>query len=723
MSFFTELKRRNVLRTAAAYLAFAWLGIEVSDTLLPLFGFDPGAVRTLVILLAVGFIPVLVASWMFEFTLQGIKHDRDVDHGSSEVQARSRRLDRWVVVLLAVTVAYFVFDKFVLAPGRELGQIEAAREAGASEAIEQERAIAFDRAVAVLPFMNASGDSSNDYLSEGVADELRDRLSARPELRVAARRSSANFRQSTDGPIEIGHQLKVSRILEGRLDRKADRLIVSVELIDAVSGFRLWSQSYERSLQDLLLAQQDLARDAIHQLLPAASESETPAPSLQQVAAHDLLLLGRQFEQQLVEEQRVDQATLAKVIDLYRQAGEIDPLSAEAQARLGRMLLFAGEVTLAEPHILKALELDPNRADTFTTLGLYYWATRQDGIGAAYRRAIELNPSDADALGYYASWAWMQANSDEAVEYYRAALQVDPMSLLRYADLGYKLAFQGDREESLALLDEVLLRFPGAPGYLLAARMTEAMGDLDEAVAWAAKAYQLRPNDPDVAGQLGELLARIGAPEAELFEQEAGMGGLFWQRRYREMIELGEELYFDQPEDTDLMFLIGFAHSALGEHEAAISWMELGGLPQSVLSESRRANEFHVIHAYYSALQAAGRLDEALHLAEWNQVLNGKFLVQTEGIRGWAPILGKACILMVLGEAEQALESLETLPQLHTLARLPWLQDLACFSTLQDNARYRAVVSSLQDQVNALRERLPQTLARHEVSLPTVDQK
>lgn len=722
MSFFTELKRRNVLRTAAAYLAFAWLSIEVSDTLLPLFGFDSSAVRILVIVFAVGLVPVLVASWMFEFTLQGIKADRDVDHESAAVLQRSKRLDRWVVVLLAVAVAYFLFDKLVLAPGREQAHVEAARAAAATEAVEQERVAAFDRSVAVLPFVNSGGDPADDYLSAGVADELRDHISAREELRVAARRSSESFRDSAASAIEIGQQLGVSRILEGRLARKGERVVVSVELIDAVSGFRLWSQSYDRKLQDLLLAQQDLARDVTLQLLPGAHPAEVPAPSLQQVAAHDLLLLARQFEQQLLEEQRVDEDMLAKVIDLYGQASEIDPLSAEAQARLGRMLLFAGEVTAAEPHILKALELDPGRGDSFATLGLYYWVTRQDGIGQAYRRAIELNPSDADALAYYASWNWMQGESEAAVEYYRAALRIDPLSLLRYADLGYKLALEGGREEAQQVLDEVLQRFPGAPGYLAAARMADAMGDLDEAVAFAAKALELRPEDADAAGQLGELLARIGAPQAELFAEEAGMGGLFWQRRYADMIELGEELYFDQPADTDLMFLLGFAYHALGQHEQAIDWLERAGLPQNVLSESRRANDLHGIQAYVGSLWELERLDEARRMAEWNVEWNLRMML-SEGFHAWLGNLSVACMQMALGDRELALELLESLPGLGGQAWLPWLQDQACFAALQEEPRYRAVVSALQQRLDAMRERLPQTLARRGASLPAPPQK
>jgi serine/threonine-protein kinase len=597
--------------------------------------------------------------------------------------------------------------------------LERAGGAGAGREIQAPVETPLPRSIAVLPFINVSGDPANDYLSEGISDELRDRLSALPDWRVAARRSSVRLRDSPDDARAIGRQLGVGRILEGRFDRARDQVIVAVELVDAVSGFQLWAQSYEHASSNLMLVEQALAGDIIRNLSPLlASGAEAAPPSAQQMAAHDLMLLGRQYERQVTEEQRVDEAKLARAIELYSQAIEIDPPSAEAHARLGRMLLYQGEVTRAEPHILKALELDPTRADSFTTLGLYYWAVREEGIGAAYRRAIELNPSDADALSYYASWNWLQGNANEAVAYYRAALEIDPLSLLRYADLGYKLAFQGSRPEALAVLELLTQLFPTAPGYLAAARITEALGDLDEAVAWALKARDLRPDDSDVAGQLAELLARLDDFEAAArLEPVPGMGQLFWQRRYPELVDLGEELLFEEPVDTDTSFLLAFALSALGRQEQAIAQLEATGLPETVLSESRRAGELHALHTYVGALRAIGRDADARQLASWALDFN-RSLLASEGIEGWLPRLSEACSLTVLGRREEALAWLETLPPLGTLAWLPWLQDLACFDALEAEPRYQAVVAAIELRIGEIRARLPDTLARHGLSLP-----
>jgi len=569
-------------------------------------------------------------------------------------------------------------------------------------------------AIAVLPFENAGGDHGDDYLSEGISDDLRDQIAALRELRVAARRSSVAFRDSRAAPGEIAQELGVARLVEGRLKRKGDRISVSVELVDARSGFRLWSRTYDRASQDLVLIERTLARDLIQHLSPWRTELSEPfAVSFQQSAAHDLILLGRQYEQRLGEQQLVDDPILAKAIELYEQAVEIDPVSAEAHARLGSMLLYRGDIAQAEPHILEALNLDPGRGETFTTLGLYFWAVRADGIGAAYRRAIELNPSDADALSYFASWTWLQGNADEAVVYYRAALAVDPLSLKRYADLGYKLAFQGSRAEALEVLDRLQERFPTAPGYLAAARIHEALGDFDEAIACALSALELRPGDEDVTGQVAELLARVGAvDEAALFEPEPGMGQLFWERRYQDLADLAEALSLDKPGDQNLSYLLAFAYGALGRHDRAVAKLEAAGLPAAAISESRRADDLHALHTYMGSLAKLGREDEARWLASWIIDLNRK-LLPTEGRGGWLPHLSQSCALVLLGRQEEALVELERLPELPTVPWLPWLQDLACFDPVKNEPRYTAVLAATQSRVTAVRARLPQTLARH----------
>jgi len=567
--------------------------------------------------------------------------------------------------------------------------------------------------IAVLPFVNLEGAPGDDYLVAGIGDELRDQIGATPGLKVVGRRSSIHAQLSDEDTAEIGRQLGVGRLIEGRFSREDDRIFLSVELVDAITGFQLWSNSYDRQRLDLLSVQQELADDVLAQLLPGYVSEPLAAASAEQLASHELVLLARQYEHQLTDEQRVDENLLGRVIDLYRQAVEADPLSAEAHARLGRMLLYQGSVVESEPHILRALELDPNRAEAFTALGLYYWAVREVGISAAYRRAIELNPSDADTLSYYASWSWLQGNAARAVEYYQAALDIDPLNLVRYADLGYKLAFQNSSEEASELMERMLELFPTAAGYLAAARISEAMGKFDEAAGWAMQSHLLRPEDAEVNGQVAELLARLGDFElAAEFDPEPTPGLLFWHRRYQELVDLGEELVIDDPGDIDLRLLLAFAYSALGQHEQSIAQMESAGFPETVLAESRRASELHALLTYVGALQASGKADEARSMAGWAFDFNMEFQ-RTGTDDGWAARLSMACAQNVLGDRQASLDMLDSLTALQNIPPLPWLRDLACLQSLVNEPRYKAVVAEFESRVATQRARLPETLALH----------
>ena len=714
MSLFKELKHRNVIRVGIAYLAFAWLLIEVSNTILPMFDFGPDVPRLIVLVVAIGFLPVLIFAWAFEFTPQGLKLDRDVDRDAVQTMRGGKKLDRVVIAVLGLALAWFSFDKFLLTPERESAIVEAARQQAISETLEQAKIKAFGQSIAILPFTNASGDAGNDYLSNGISDELRDRLAQLPDVRVMARSSSIRFGEQNLELAAIATEFGVSRVIEGRFNRQGNRVLLSVQLIDATSGFQLWSQTYERASHDLLSLQQDLADAMVNRLMPElVNHKEVKPPSAQQVSAYDLLLLGRQYEQRVTDQQLVDDTNLQLAIDYYQQVIAADPQSAQAHARLGKMLLILGDIDAANESILRALELDPQLSDAYATLGAYYWSTRQDGIGAAYLRAVELNPNNADALSYYAGWLWLQGEPDHATEYYRRALDIDPMSLLRYTDLGHKFAFSGRREEAERILSRILELFPTAPGYLAAARIADAYGAPDQAIAFALKARLLRPDDPDIAGQLAELHAKIGDFEsAALFEPEPGMGQLFRQRRYVELIDLGQELMIDQPGDVDVLYLLAFALNTEGRFQESVRVLNLTGMSDLVLGESRRANETHYLPTLISALQATGDTDQAHDLAEWNLQFNDKMSSGQE-VSTWVNHFAEACALSTLNRDEESLASIEKLLDVPAIARTPWIKDHTCFRKFQNEPRYRAVVSALDARLATIRERLPVTLERY----------
>ena len=244
MSFYHELKRRNVFRVGAAYIFAAWLLIQVAETIFPLFGYGDTPARITVILLAIGFPLFLVFSWVFELTPEGLKKEKDVDHTASVVRKTGKQLDRVIIVLLALALGYFAFDKFVLDPAQDLKIAETARQEGRSEALVESYG---DKSIAVLPFVNLSADPEQEYFSDGISEELLNLLARIPELRVISR-SSAFYYKGKDIDIPtIAQQLNVTHILEGSVRQAGNRVRITAQLVEARSDTHIWSDIFDRT--------------------------------------------------------------------------------------------------------------------------------------------------------------------------------------------------------------------------------------------------------------------------------------------------------------------------------------------------------------------------------------------------------------------------------------------------------------------------------------------
>jgi TolB-like protein len=263
-SFFEELKRRNVFRVGAAYLVSAWLVIQLVETIFPAFGFGDGAVRLVVIVLAIGLLPVLVLAWAFELTADGVKRDAEVDRSQPGATLSRQRLNRALIVLLVAALGFFAFDKFVLGPGRQATATAPARpDARAATQISAAPARdgAIGRSVAVLPFVAMSRGEDDEYFADGLTEEILNALASLPELLVTARTSAFHFK-GTELPIpEIAAALGVAQVVEGSVRRAGDRVRITAQLIRAADGFHLWSMSYDRTLEDVFAVQEDIAQN------------------------------------------------------------------------------------------------------------------------------------------------------------------------------------------------------------------------------------------------------------------------------------------------------------------------------------------------------------------------------------------------------------------------------------------------------------------------------
>jgi DNA-binding winged helix-turn-helix (wHTH) protein/tetratricopeptide (TPR) repeat protein len=571
-------------------------------------------------------------------------------------------------------------------------------------------------AVAVLPF-RLVGDAPRDlYMSEGIAYVLRAQLGRVDGLKMAAETSSLAFRNQNILAQEISSRLGVGRLIEGTVAPEQDSLRVLVRIIDGATGLQTWSKPYEGAVQQLVDIQQQIALDVARQLM------DDPGlvignPVTQNTVALDFMYRARHLEQQIRDEQIVDPQKQRQVIELYRQATEADPNSAAAYSRLASALLYTGDVSSARAPIIRAMALDPSISDIQYTLGHYYWRTNDERAGEAYREAIRLNPENAGALGAYGHWSLQQADADEAGEYFRRALNVDPQSLERYRDLGAYFGATGKREQALSLAQEIQLRFDDVRSYQVLARMYEQTGDVDVAIAWARKAVRREPGNPEFKWQLAELYSRIGEPDmANFFQPEPGLAKLYWQRRYDELIDAAEEAMIDYPSELPIRYMLAFAYNVKGRYEDAISLLERSGLPERARSTSRFVAAVEALMSLAIAYQAVGQTDEANEALQFIFDYVGRTIDSGADKTYW-PYLYGACALSIAGRNQEALAHLEHIVESSELAWEPVLRDSPCFAPFADEPAYLAVLAHFEQRKQALREKVPETLDQFSGSL------
>src|SRR4030081_1271527 len=288
-NFFAELKRRNVIRFAGLYLVGAWLLTQVASTVLPMFGAPDWLPRSIVSLLAIGFIPALIFSWVFELTPQGLKRDEDVKPEESIAPQTARRMNRMIIAVLVLALGYFAFDKFVLTPRRDAALVAATEKSVATRSAPESKPAASPRSVAVLAFANLSDDKGSEYFSDGVSEELLTVLQKIPGLHVAARTSAFSFKGKNATAQEIGQKLGVAHLVEGSVRKAGDAVRIAARLTQADTGEQIWSENFTRNLQDVFAVQTELAETIVEklrgQLTDGAADPSTKAEIQAEVRA------------------------------------------------------------------------------------------------------------------------------------------------------------------------------------------------------------------------------------------------------------------------------------------------------------------------------------------------------------------------------------------------------------------------------------------------------
>ena len=402
--FFQELKRRNVIRVGIAYLAVAWLLLQVAETLFPAYGFTDAAIRNLVAILGVGLPVALMLAWKFEWTPEGIFKESDADTPAAPQD--NKTLDRFITLVLVVALAFFAVDKFVLDPSRDARNIEAATEKGRADALLK---VLSDKSVAVLPFANRSPRDDDVYFVDGIHDDILTQLARIGSLVVTSRTSVEQFRGTSMSMKDIGAALGVRAILEGGVQRAGDRVRINVQLINVADDDHLWAETYVRELTaaNIFGVQADIASavaDALRAtLLPEEEQALAEAPT-ESMQAYDLYLLGR-FHWRKRTKEAIDIAR-----GHFEKAIEQDPnyvLALSGLADSYTLLVEYGNMTgedaypLAQQAIDQAMAIDDSVSEVWASLGLLRQDQQRLGESEkAFVRALELDPDN------FSAWYW-----------------------------------------------------------------------------------------------------------------------------------------------------------------------------------------------------------------------------------------------------------------------------------------------------------------------------
>ena len=494
-SFFSELKRRNVIRMAGLYLVGAWLLTQVASTVLPMYGAPAWLPRSIVTLLAIGFLPALIFSWIFELTPEGLKRDEKLPIEKSIGPKIGRRMDRMIIVVLLLALAYFAFDKFMLTPRREMAQLFPATIGAAGQ-----------KSIALLPFENLSEDKANAYFADGIQEEILTRLAKIGDLKVISRTSTQQYQSKPGNLPEIAKQLGVANILEGSVQKAADQVRVNVQLINAQTDSHLWADSYDRKLIDIFAVESEIAK-AIAESLQAkltgqdqqtASNKPTNNPD-----AYDAYLRGLAAE----GDQLHSVYAMEKAAYFYELATQLDPSFALAWSRLCRvdldMYVSPNDPTGARLEAGKralemAQKLAPNSPETMLALADYQALALTDYelAKSTYQRVSRMLPSSSSVPVSLARIARRQGHWDEAVTYYEQALVLDPRNtdLLSGAAGNYADLRQFDAARKLS--DRALEILPNDPDLMAGKAATyQGEGNLQPA---AKLLSNVKPDNPSL---------------------------------------------------------------------------------------------------------------------------------------------------------------------------------------------------------------------------------
>ena len=695
MSFFAELRRRNVIRMAGLYLVGAWLLTQVASTVLPAFDVPGWVLRGLIVVLVIGFVPALVFAWVFELTPEGIKRDAEVRPEESIAPQTARRMDRAIILVLICAVVYFALDKFVLAPHREMGsEYLSGKQANAGRPAPEKYSDPISgKSIAVLPFENLSDDKANAYFASGMQDEILTRLAGIHELKVISRTSTLKYASRPEDLRTVGRQLGVATVLEGSVQKSGDAAHINLQLIDAGSDTHLWAESYDRNLKDLFAVERDIAQKVAASLkatlLPAESVRIASVPT-ENSEAHDRLLKGDYYANQFSVGLAKDPAEAARgAAESYDAAIAADPLFALAYAK--RSLLKANlywyavdpraqTIDGARADAARALALEPDLPEAHVAMGYFHYWGQRDYAAALAEFAIAgaSLPNDAKLKEGLAAVHRRQGKLELSVTEFERMEVLDPRDPGPPGELGLSLILLRRYTEAVAACKRGLALAPDNPyASIYQAAALQMSGDL--AAASDVLAAVTEGYDPTGSTSLQRFNLAMAMREAD-----AALAAIAHAPAW-----LIDGLYLDR---SPTAMLRGQALALKGETAAARkALVEAQQALESTIRELPDQAHHHE-GSLALVLAALGQNDAALKAARRAADL---LTPEQDAVVGTAHLASLAKVEVQVGETKSALDHIEQLlamPAGHVISAASLRFDPA-WDSLRKNPRFEALVA------------------------------
>ena len=483
-NYFEELKRRNVFKAALAYIVVAWIIIQVASIVFPAFKASPEILRSIIIILVIGFPAWLVFAWVYEMTPDGLKKTKAVDRKKSITSETGSRFNKLILGALGVAIillAANLYSSFTRAEPSEAGNIKSLVTENPADKSKEEKS------VAVLAFADMSPQKDQEYFSDGISEEILNYLAKISELTVISRTSSFSFKGKNTDIREIGEKLNANYVLEGSVRKADSTLRITAQLIHVEDGAHLWSETYDREMNDIFKIQDDIAQ-AVTKNLEASllgEKLETVDPEAYKKYFQAKFLRNQYTKESLDNADRLINESI-QIDDKYAPAWL---LLARIKENRGAMGLIDREqaAAICNDAIEKAISIEPDYAEAYALRGRI--AHRKLNFRKAeenFKMALEIAPKNSEVLNMVSELSTLKI--EERIKIVQHSIKLDPLNYMNYYGLSYLYSFNGEFEKALEALNYYMIYFPNSLGdhgtkaeiLALLGREEEALEELDK---------------------------------------------------------------------------------------------------------------------------------------------------------------------------------------------------------------------------------------------------